>query len=150
MLYSEFKKVLDAYTPAMEDMKDRLRDAVMDVTKERGAIVTLLEKMLKIDQRRVTPEMVQRDMDKLRKKCLVDVIRICKRYPKITIYIELEGLNDVDTSVRHYALPAGLDGVGQLPKIIRLYEDSGVFNPDEIIEQINFNILNPKRPQLAE
>jgi serine/threonine protein kinase len=149
MLYSEFKKVLDAYTPAMEDQKGRLREAVMDVAKERGALVTWMEKILKIDQRRVTPEQVQRDMDQLRKKCLVDVIRICKRYPKITIYIELEGLNEVDTNVRHYALPAGQDGIGQLPKIIRLYEDSGVFNPDEIIEQINFNILNPKRRDLA-
>ena len=149
MLYAEFKKVLDAYTPAMEELKDRLRDAVMDVTKERGAMVKWLEKIFKIDERRVTPEMVQRDMDQLRKKCLVDVIRICKRYPKITIYIELEGLNEVDTSMRHYALPAGQEGIGQLPKVIRLFEDAAVFSPEDIIDRINFNILNPKRKQAA-
>ena len=150
MLYTEFKKVLDAYTPAMNGLKDELRDAVMDVTRERSAFITWLEKVLKIDQRRTTPEMVQRAMDQLRKKCLVDVIRICKRYPKITIYIELEGLNDVDTDMRHYALPAGQDGVGQLPRVIRLFEDAAVFNPDDIIERINFNILNPKRKQVAQ
>ena len=149
MLYAEFKKVLDAYSPAMDELKDRLREAVMDVTKERGAMVKWLEKIFKIDERRVTPEMVQREMDQLRKKCLVDVIRICKRYPKITIYIELEGLNEVDTSMRHYALPAGQEGIGQLPKVIRLFEDASVFSPEDIIDRINFNILNPKRKQAA-
>ena len=84
-------------------------------------------------------------MEQLRKKCLVSLIRICKRYPKITVYVELEGLNDVDTSVRHYALPSGPEGLGQLPKLIRLYEDSSLFSGEDVRKRLNFSIMTQKQ-----
>ncbi|HEY9121338.1 MAG TPA: serine/threonine-protein kinase [Marinobacter sp.] len=143
--FAEFKKVLDGYGPEMEALKERFREVVTEAEKPRSSFTVWLEKTLKLDKRRVTPEMVQRDMEQARKKCLVGLIRICKRYPKITVYVELEGLNDVDTSMRHYALPAGPDGVGQLPKLIRLYEDSALFNAEDINRRINFSVFNAKQ-----
>lgn len=143
--FTEFKKVLDAYGPEMEALKERFREVVTEAEKPRSSFTLWLEKTLKLDKRRVTPEMVQRDMEQARKKCLVGLIRICKRYPKITVYVELEGLNEVDTSMRHYALPAGPEGVGQLPKLIRLFEDSALFNAEDVNRRINFSVFNVKQ-----
>ena len=145
MPFTEFKTLLDVFEPEMDSLKLRFREAVTKAEQPRSSVVVWIEKVFKLDKRRVTPDMIQRDMEQARKKCLVGLIRICKRYPKITVYVELEGLNDVDTSMRHYALPAGPEGVGQLPKLIRLYEDSALFSAEDVRRRINFSVFNQKQ-----
>lgn len=142
---TEFKNALDSFEPEMQQLKDKFRQVVSKTAAPRSGVVIWLEKTFKLDKRRITPEIVQRDMEQLRKKCLVSLIRICKRYPKITVYVELEGLNDVDTSVRHYALPAGPEGLGHLPKLIRLHEDSSLFNGEDVRKRLNFSIMTQKQ-----
>jgi serine/threonine protein kinase len=145
MPFTEFKNSLDEFEPEMESLKLQFKEVVTKAQQPRSAVVVWLEKTLKLDQRRVTPDMIQKQMEQAKKKCLVGLIRICKRYPKITVYVELEGLNDVDTSMRHYALPAGQEGVGQLPKLIRLYEDASLFNAEDVRRRLNFSVFNQRQ-----
>ncbi|MFN3714093.1 MAG: serine/threonine-protein kinase [Alcanivoracaceae bacterium] len=143
--FAEFKNVLDKFAPEIDSLKLKLKEVVTKSQQPRSAVIVWIEKALKLDQRRITPDMIQRQMEQAKKKCLVDLIRICKRYPKITVYVELEGLNDVDTSIRHYALPAGLEGVGQLPKLIRLYEDAALFNVEDVHRRLNFSVFSQRQ-----
>ena len=52
----------------MQQLKDKFREVVSKAAAPRSSVVIWLEKTFKLDKRRITPEIVQRDMEQLRKK----------------------------------------------------------------------------------
>ena len=72
-----------------------------------------------LSRKRLEPKDVQQTLDQALQEGYQAIVNIPKRYPKITIYLEFEGLINVDESVRHYALPKGEEGLSLLPMLIR-------------------------------
>lgn len=140
MPLKDFEDALDEYEPKVEELKERMRAIIRKEEEPKSQFRLLMEKVFKIEQKKVTPEMVQQEIDRTKQKCLVELIRVCKRYQTITVYLEFEGLiEEVDEAIRHYALPSGVEGIGALPKLIDLWEDRAAFNFDAVREKMAFN-----------
>ena len=93
------------------------------------------------EKRGLALERLERDLALQKKQCLVGLIRICKRYPELTVYLELEELVVADEAQRRYALPAGQDGLAQLPRLVSLWEDQLAFDFEIIAERLGV-VLN--------
>ena len=101
----------------------------------------ILEKIFKLDSKQITPDDIQAQIDSVKHKCFIALIKICKRYPKITVYLEFEGLVDIDEEVRHYALHAGVEGLGRLPILFRLYEERTTFDIKAVRRTLDHDIF---------
>ena len=143
MPLKEFEDTLDECEPEVEALKDKMRQVILKQEEPKSKFQLWMEKTFKLDQKKkkITPEMVQQEIDQTKQKCLVALIRICKRYQSLTVYLEFEGLVDVDETRRRYALPSGQEGISQLPKLISLWENRGAFSFDEVREKMAFNAM---------
>ena len=143
MPLKEFEDTLDEFEPEVEALKDKMRQVILKQEEPKSKFQLWMEKTFKLDQKKkkITPEMVQQEIDQTKQKCLVALIRICKRYQSLTVYLEFEGLVDVDETRRRYALPSGQEGISQLPKLISLWENRGAFSFDEVREKMAFNAM---------
>ena len=97
--------------------------------------------MLNFGREPATPDSVQQEMDATKHRCLVGLIKVCKRYTKVTVYLEFEDLVEIDETKRHYALPSGLNGLARLPKLIVLPEDKTNLDINAIDKLLSEDIL---------
>ena len=137
----EFRRILKEFQPQLEELNEKLKESIRRKEKQSGALAKWLEKILGLDKKRVTPEMVEQQIDNVKQRCLVHLIKVCKRYPKVSVYLEFEDLVPIDENQRHYALPSGLAGLSRLPALIVLSEDKSALNIGTINKQLDFDVL---------
>lgn len=126
---AEFKASLVDCEPdvrALARRQQRLQQAIVQPRKGLGA--ALDRALRRQEKRRAGLERTDAGIALKKKQCLVSLIRICKRHSGLSVYLELEGLCEVDEAVRHYALPAGGDGLSQLPVLVALWEDQAALD----------------------
>lgn len=137
----EFKRLIKEYEPQARRLmlkKAKVQKTLlMPVSKWREAVDGALGRA---DRHRVDLERLERDLALKKKQCLVGLIRICKRYPELTVYLEREELVAVNEALRRYALPVGSDGISQLPIVISLWEDQLAFDFDAIAKRIGVTV----------
>lgn len=75
-----------------------------------------------------------------RQNAYLDIIRIPKQYPNLTVYLEFEALISINHKERHYAFPVGDNGVTHLPLLVQLPEDRGLINLQEIHQHLDFDL----------
>lgn len=85
---------------------------------------------------------MRKKIESAKHRGMIDIIKICKRHPKITVYLEFEDLVDIDEKRRHYAIPKGGVGLGRLPALLRLSEDKSEFEIEPIRKAIDFDIFD--------
>jgi len=137
----EFKSALDEYDPKIEKLKTKMKDVILQKDGVKSGFRVFLDKLFKTDTKKLTPEDVQNQIDSVKHKCLIALIKIRKRYPVITVYLELEDLIEVNEAFRHYALPAGKEGLGRLPILVTLPEDKTAFNTSPVREAMDHDIF---------
>jgi len=141
----EFKRVVNEYTPRLEKLNEKLRKAIIKQSKKKNALLNWAERLFLRWHTPVTPESVQQELDIANHKCLVSLIKICKRFNQVSVYLEHEDLKTVDETKRHYALPAGIRGISQLPKLIILPEERSAFNLNAVESALLFDALRKKQ-----
>lgn len=130
---AEFKKVMSDHEAEIEALNAKLRKLLLEAEKPpKTGFKLLLEKIFGGEKNKETIEDVQNQITLAKSKCLVALVRARKRYPVITVYLEFEDLMPVDERVRHYALPAGVDGISRLPVLVELPEKAENFDPDAV------------------
>lgn len=135
----EFKATITEIEPATRAIEKKIQSIQQQILKPRNNLQIWLDQRLDRQTKRRAALNGQRIKLNLKKKqCLVALIRICKHDPSHTAYLELENIVEVDEKVRHYALPAGTGGIGQLPKLVRLWENEADFNFTEIMTALGF------------
>lgn len=144
MPVEEFNNALAEFEPQIEALKVKYKEVLRKKQEPKGAFREFIDKLFKLEEKRVTPEDVQEEMDALKHKCLINLIKIRKRYPLITVYLEFEDLIPVDESVRHFALPSGTMGLARLPILIRLPEDRTMVDIGKIRDDLQADIFKPK------
>lgn len=123
LLYEELIRTLDDGEKEVERLTVKLRDVIRKQEAPKGAIKKLMEKLFGVsEQDQITPEQVQGEISGAHRRCLLTMIRIVKRYPKISIYLELENIMMASEGFRHYGLSAGKSGITRLPTILALPE----------------------------
>lgn len=136
-LIREFIQVLDHYEPEVNRLQRKQREATHRAQEPTGRFQAWLDRIIGREKRRESPESVENEILNVRKQALLDLIRVCKHYSHTTVFLEFEGLQEVYDNVRHYALPAGPLGLGELPRIISLHEDPADFDFSEVRQKIN-------------
>lgn len=124
----EFKRVVAEFKPQLKDLNAELAAALVERERQSKWYYRILAKIRYLGRNPVTPEMIEAKISATKFKCLIDLIKICKRFPRITVYLEFEDLVDVDETKRHYALPMGDAGLTRLPLLVKLYEDRDAFD----------------------
>lgn len=145
----EFLEVLDKYEPEVKRLNRMLREATHQDSENRGPLQSLLDKLTGREKKQWTPAMVENEILETRKRALIDLIRVCKRYPNVTVFLELEELSEVSDNMRHYALPSGELGLAELPRLISLYEDPAEFDFDEVRKRLSFSVLKQEQGRAA-
>jgi serine/threonine protein kinase len=137
----EFKSSLDEFEPQIEQLKVRLKDVIRKKSEPLTPFQVFMAKVFKTEAKKITPEDVQNQIDAVKHKCLIALIKIRKRYPVITVYLEFEDLIEVNEKFRHYALPAGNEGLGRLPLLIELPEDKSSFDIAPVRDALSHDIF---------
>lgn len=75
-----------------------------------------------------------------RQNAYLDIVRIPKQYPNLTVYLEFEALISINHKERHYAFAVGDNGVTHLPLLVQLPEDRGLINLQEIHQNLDFDL----------
>ncbi len=143
----ELIQTVNKTIPIIQNLKNTLQEA-----KRQDAERTSAQKSWDtfLSRKRLEPKDVQQALDQALKESHLAIVNIPKRYPKITIYLEFEGLISVDESVRHYALPKGEDGISLLPMLIRLPEDTREFDIFAVKELLKPTLFRPLGDRLLE
>jgi len=130
LLMQELKKAIAECEQQTVVINDQLRELISEASqKKKGG---LWQSLFGSKEEEVTPEALYTQIDREKNKCLLALIRIIKRYPLITVYLEFESITAVKDGVRHYALMSGKERIGRLPALMVLDENSGNFNPEVV------------------
>ena len=126
LLLQELKKALDECDEQQNALNEQLREVISETAqKKKGGI---LQSLFGSKEEEITPDMLYAQIEREKNKCLLALIRIIKRYPLVTVYLEFESITAVKDGVRHYALMSGKERIGRLPALMVLDEKAGNFN----------------------
>lgn len=76
----------------------------------------------------------------IREDSYLEIVRIPKNFPSLTVYLEFESLISINNKERHYAFPVGNNGVNRLPILVQLPEDRSLFNLQEVCNSLDFDL----------
>lgn len=76
----------------------------------------------------------------LKENTYFEIVRIPKKYPSMTVYLEFESLISLNDKERHYAFPTGKNWITRLPILVQLPEDRSLFNPQELYRTMEFDL----------
>ena len=143
----ELIQTVNKTIPIIQNLKTTLLEA-----KRQDAERTSAQKSWDtfLSRKRLEPKEVQQALEQALQEGYLAIVNIPKRYPKITIYLEFEGLISVDESVRHYALPKGEEGLSLLPMLIRLPEDTREFDILAVKELLKPTLFRPLGDRLLD
>lgn len=139
---SELKKLTEMYTDSISQhtlqLKSTQREMRQTKQQDQGFFSKLFNKAETLDQK--INDLTQRIAD-LRKECFIEIIKVPKIYPQLSVYLEFESLISINEKERHYAFPRGEKGLGLLPLLINLPEDRSRFNLPEMRQMLVFDIF---------
>lgn len=137
---AELKKIVDDAEPALENLAEQLKAAILASDEEEGKARQFMGRLL--GRKKVDPNDVRSEIGGVRRNAFLEIVRVPKRYPKICVYLEFEDLIEVDDKKRHYAFPNGADGLALLPCLIDLPEDKDQFDIRAVRKVLEFDLFN--------
>lgn len=136
---TELKKIVEECEPALAELTEKLKEAIHDASEAMSKTQQFFGRLM--GKQKVEPETVRQELSATRRHAFLAIVRIAKRYPKISVYLEFEDLVPVDDRVRHYAFPHGEHGVALLPMLVQLPEDKDEFDIRSVRKVIDFDIF---------
>lgn len=150
MPVEEFTAAIDNFEPKFDKLRIKYKELLRKNAVPKSNFVLVLKKIFHLERKQITPEDVLAEIDTVKHKCLIALIKICKRYPKLALYLEFEDLVQIDEAMRHYALPTGAEGLARLPLLFRLYEDRTTFDIKAVRKTLDFDIFKEVPDHLGE
>jgi serine/threonine-protein kinase PpkA len=124
LLVKELKVPLKEMDREATALKNDLKDAIEESERDRNLFQKINEVFIKVED----PEAIRTQIEHVNRKCMLSIIKLLKRYPKVVVYLEFEDVVPVHEDMRHYALSQGDEGVTQLPIILKVSEDANLFD----------------------
>ena len=128
------KDALDKSKVLNLEIKEKQRDMK---EKENSFFSKLLNKQEKLQSQLI--ELKQQSTD-LKQNAYLEIVRIPKKYPTFTVYLEFESLISINDKERHYAFPTGKNWLTRLPILVQLPEDRSLFNLQELYRTMEFDL----------
>lgn len=119
-------------------MRVELKEAQKNLKdKEKSFLSKLFKSNLKQTEK---IEDIRRNIYENRESTYFEIIRIPKKYPTDTVYLEFESLISINDLERHYAFSSGKNWIRRLPILVQLPEDRNLFNIQEIYNTLEFDL----------
>lgn len=116
----------------------QLKDLQRSLDKETQSFLGKIFKRSQKTQEQI--EALKHQAFNARQNAYLDIVRIPKQYPNMTVYLEFESLISINDKERHYAFAVGDNGVTHLPLLVQLPEDRGLINLQEIHQHLDFDL----------
>ncbi len=81
-------------------------------------------------------------IDKQKHNCFLDIVRLMKRYPLITVYLEFEAISDIREGLRNYTMLSEKDQVARLPILLMLEEKPEAFEIAEVRGMLEHTVFD--------
>ncbi len=145
---TELKKIVEECEPALAELTEKLKEAIHDASEAMSKTQQFFGRLM--GKQKVEPETVRQELSATRRNYFLAIVRIAKRHPKISVYLEFEDLVPVDDRVRHYAFPHGEHGVALLPMLVQLPEDKDEFDIRSVRKVVEFDIFKAAQKWVLE
>lgn len=99
---------------------------------------TFMKRMLKGDKLEKELQQVAHSAVRIKKQAYLDILSIPKNFRKYSVFIEFESFTATSELERHYAFPAGDNGVTRLPLLVKIPENLEHFNLEELNNSISY------------
>ena len=124
----KLREAIQRHEKDARSYKTQLFEIMERKARKRAIWEQLLEHAIGLFRKQPDVQELQDKIDAIKHACMIDIIRIQKRHTPISVYMEYEEIMPEVDGVRHYAIARGSDGIGQLPGLLRLYEDEREFD----------------------
>ncbi|UNT62984.1 MULTISPECIES: hypothetical protein [Acinetobacter] len=115
--------------------------AIKELEREISSSNSIISKIFNTKKKKEDLLLEQHQkLNKIKVDAFLDIIRVPKKYPHLTVYLEYESQISVNEKERHYAFSVGNNGISRLPIMIQLPEDKSKFNLNEIHNNLSFDI----------
>lgn len=141
MPVKEYKRIIALFRKRLMTLNKELKHAFDKQAQLSQWHYRMLAMIMSLVKKPVTPEMVETNISTTNFKCLIELMKVCKRFPRITVYLEFEDLMTIDETKRHYALPMGDQGLARLPLMVVLLEDKAAFDISVLHRLLTIDIL---------
>ncbi|MDC1286914.1 serine/threonine protein kinase [Gammaproteobacteria bacterium] len=142
LLMEEMKKVLDDYEIQLHELNVKLNDLVKKGKKRRSGTAKLLRAIFRSKKPEVTTDTLYTQIDHKKHNCFLGFVRLMKRYPLITVYLEFEAISDIREGLRNYAVLSDKDQIARLPILLTLEEKPEAFEIDEVRRMLEHTVFN--------
>jgi hypothetical protein len=136
---AELRKIVDDAEPELIELAEQLKAAITAAAEEESKGKQLFGRLL--GRKKVDPDEVRAEISNVRRNAFLGIVRVPKRYQKISVYLEFEDLVEVDEKIRHYAFPGGDSGYAMLPYLVQLPEDKEQFDIREVRKVLDFDVF---------
>ncbi|MBD2859185.1 hypothetical protein IB286_09215 [Spongiibacter sp. KMU-158] len=137
----EFRSAINTFEPQAHKLQQKLQALYSAQQKPRGKFGTWWDEVRNTHHKRLAAmASLEREAGQNQKQCLVSMIKTCKRLADLTVFLELEDVIEVDDNQRHYALPAGIEGISALPYLVQLWEDHTLLNFTHLRKSLGENV----------
>lgn len=114
---------------------------IKEIEKDIASSNGLFNRIMKTKEKKEEKLSIKlKDLNQIKVDAFLDIIRIPKKYPDLTVYLEYEATISIDSKERHYAFSIGDNGLSRLPIMIKLPEDRSKFNLNELKNNLDFDI----------
>lgn len=122
----------------MRALRVELKDAQKNLKEKENSFLSKFFK--KHEKQNDKIEAIRREIYEHREHTYFEIVRIPKKYPTDTVYLEFESLISINDMERHYAFTSGKNWVRRLPILVQLPEDRNLFNIQEIYNTLEFDL----------
>lgn len=128
-----------------KDALDRLRTLRIELKDSQKLLKqkenSFFSKIFHADQKMMVKiDDLKSEILKLKDHTYLEIIRIPKKFPNFTVYLEFESLISINQLERHYAFSSGQNWIKRLPLLVQLPEDRSLFNIQEVYNTLEFDL----------
>lgn len=125
------------YKVQLSELDIKLKALIDFNEKKKNFLFVWWDNVSGNNKKRPTMHGLEQQVALTKKKALVDIIKLFKKFSAVSIYLEYEDLLPIDVNKRHYIIPVGDLGISKMPTIFVLYEDSQRIDLDALEKLLN-------------
>lgn len=145
---TELKQIVEECEPALEKLTVRLKEAIAEAAEDMSKTQQFFRGLM--GKQKADPDTVRQELTATRRNYFLNIVRIAKRYQKISVYLEFEDIAPADDKVRHYAFPNAELGMAQLPLLIQLPENKDEFDIRTVRKVLEFDLFKAAQKWVLE
>ena len=142
LLVKEITTVLDEHELQLKELNVKLNELVKKREKQKSGLSRLIRSIFRSKKPELTPDALYTQIDHKKHNCFLKIVRLMKRYPLITVYLEFEAISDIREGLRNYAILSDQNQIARLPILLTLEEKPEAFEIAEVRNMLSHTVFS--------